>query len=88
MTEQVTIDWNDMSKLGLVYRINKKILHPLGLALSYNPDTGVSETVFVADDGVWEYKHDIVNKVRPSTDEEIKTRLKLILQEKNLGFDD
>ena len=49
------INWNDMSDLGLIVRINKEILHPLGLAISRNPITGFSEEVLVADDGVWVY---------------------------------
>jgi len=50
-----TINWNDMSKLGLIRRINEEILHPLGLAMSRNIETGTSEEIFVADDGIWEY---------------------------------
>jgi len=50
-----TIDWNQMSELGLIVRINKEILHPLGLALSRNTETGSSDAVLVADDGAWEY---------------------------------
>ena len=52
-----------MSDLGLIVRINKEILHPLGLAISRNPITGFSETVLVADDGVWEYAADIESRV-------------------------
>lgn len=44
-----------MSKLGLIRRINEEILHPLGLAMSRNIETGTSEEIFVADDGIWEY---------------------------------
>lgn len=38
-----SINWNQMSELGLIYKINKDILHPLGLAISRNPDNGFSE---------------------------------------------
>ena len=38
-----------------IVRINKEILHPLGLAISRNPITGFSEEVLVADDGIWGY---------------------------------
>lgn len=50
-----TIDWNQISELGLLEKINREIMHPIGLALSRNPETGVSERALVADDGVWEY---------------------------------
>lgn len=54
------LDWNDMSELGLIVRINTEILHPLGLALSRNPATGASEAVLIAPDGKWEYSADII----------------------------
>lgn len=57
-----TIDWNKASELGLIQRINKEILHPLGLAMSRNPVTGVSENLLIADDGFWEYSPEITLK--------------------------
>jgi hypothetical protein len=53
------LNWNDMSELGLIVRINNEILHPLGLSLSRNPGTGASEAVLIAPDGKWEYSTDI-----------------------------
>lgn len=50
-----TINWNQMSELGLIQRINSEILHPLGLAMSRNVESGVSEEILIADDGFWEY---------------------------------
>lgn len=50
------IDFNEMSKRGLVERINREILHPIGLALCYDPDTGESEGAIVSPDGEWEYR--------------------------------
>lgn len=38
-----------MSELGLVERINREICHPLGLAISRNPETGFSEWISVKD---------------------------------------
>lgn len=55
-----TIDWNKASELGLIQRINKEILHPLGLAMSRNPTNGTSENLLIADDGLWEYGPDVV----------------------------
>lgn len=69
-----TIDWNTMSEFGLIKRINTEILHPLGLAISRNPENGVSESILVADDGVWEYSEKIKNQ-KVMTDEEIKEKL-------------
>lgn len=56
----VTVDWNWLSEQGLLYKINKDVLHPLGLAASRNPDTGGSDAILVADDLVWEYSSDLV----------------------------
>jgi hypothetical protein len=52
------IDWNVASELGLIRKINRYILHPLGLAMSRNPDNGHSECILVADDGIFNYKYD------------------------------
>ena len=49
------IDWSKASELGLVERINKEILHPLGLAMTRNAITGSSDSILIADAGVWEY---------------------------------
>lgn len=68
-----SIDWNEMSELGLITRINKEILHPLGLAISKNPDTGISEKILIAPDGVFEYPSDFVFK--NFSDEEIKAKI-------------
>jgi len=43
MEHKKTINWNDMSDLGLVYKINKDILHPLGLALTRDSFGGSNE---------------------------------------------
>lgn len=69
-----SINWNQLSELGLIRRINRDILHPLGLAISRNPDTGFSEEIYIADDGVWEYAPEILEKV-DLTDDEIKQKL-------------
>jgi hypothetical protein len=50
-----TIDWNKMSELGLLERINREICHPLGLAVSRDVETGGSTRILIADDGEWEY---------------------------------
>lgn len=50
-----SINWNQASELGLIERINNEILHPLGLAMTRNPKTGLSEGLLISDDGVWKY---------------------------------
>lgn len=58
MDELERIDWNEMSRRGLIKRINKEILHPLGLAMTRNVETGQSEFVLVSDDGPFFYSED------------------------------
>lgn len=70
------IDFNDLSDLGLLVKINKDILHPLGLALCRNPDDGTSMGALVADDGVWEYSQNIIDNNPKLNDEEIKDKYK------------
>lgn len=62
MSDMKTLTWNDLSNLGLLFRINNEILHPLGLAITREPNTGVSSKILVAPDGVFEYSNDIVSK--------------------------
>ncbi|MEC5345065.1 hypothetical protein ABRZ24_20955 [Brenneria populi] len=54
-----SIDWNEISRRGLLVRINKEIMHPLGLAVFRDPDNGVSEGAVIADDGVWQYAESV-----------------------------
>ncbi|MCF6442337.1 hypothetical protein L1077_23195 [Pseudoalteromonas luteoviolacea] len=49
------LDWNELAELGLLAKINKEILHPLGLAAVRDSTTGQSAGALVSDDGVWEY---------------------------------
>ena len=44
-----------LSEFGLIYKINKEVLHPLGLALSREPDLNCSFGCIVAPDGIYEY---------------------------------
>lgn len=73
------INWNQLSELGLLIRINRDILHPLGLSLSRNIDTGMSEAILVADDGVWEYAENILEKP-DLTEIEIREKLAEMLK--------
>ena len=51
------INFNELSDYGLIWKINKEVLHPLGLALARNED-GTSNGCIVAPDGAWEYDAD------------------------------
>lgn len=58
------VDWNVLAKLGLVKRINNEILHPLGLSVSYNPETGISEYILIdEEDWNWEYSNVKINQL-------------------------
>ncbi len=61
------IDWNKMSELGLMERINREILHPLGLAMTRNVETGISESVLISDDGLWEYDPEMKSTILPDS---------------------
>lgn len=58
VTSHETIDWTEISKRGLLERINREIMHPLGLAVYRCVETGVSGGALVSPDGVWTYEDD------------------------------
>ena len=43
------MDWNELSGMGLLERINREVLFPLGLAMFRDPHTGLSGGVMVGD---------------------------------------
>jgi len=49
------IDWNEISRRGLLERINREIMHPLGLAICREVETGISPGALVSDDGPFVY---------------------------------
>lgn len=49
----VTVDWNVLRDAGLLARINKEILHPMGLAVFYDPVIGVSGGAIVSASGTF-----------------------------------
>ena len=67
-----TIDWNQASELDLLYRINKEILHPLGLAVARD-ENGNSPFLQVACDGVFFYLPD--DNAKPLSRDEIHSKL-------------
>lgn len=54
MSDMKVIDWNEISRLGLHERINREIMHPLGLAIFRVVETGVSPGAYVSPDGAFE----------------------------------
>lgn len=67
------IDWNKMSELGLIERINREICHPLGLAVSRDVETGSSKMILIADDGEWGYDPEMKTSI--ISDEEVRAKL-------------
>ncbi|EPE6073673.1 DUF7415 domain-containing protein [Enterobacter hormaechei] len=53
------MSWNELSARGLLVRINKEILHPVGLAVFRDHKTGISQGALIAPDGVWEYDQSV-----------------------------
>lgn len=49
------LDWNELSRRGLLERINREILHPLGLAVCRDVESGNSPGALVSPDGAWRY---------------------------------
>lgn len=66
------LPFNMMSDYGLVYEINKEVLHKYGLALAYNLDTNMSNGCLISKDGTFSF-----------SDETIKKREKQLLHFKN-----
>lgn len=60
----IIVDFNKLSEWGLIYEINKEVLHPLGLSLSRNED-GTSNGAFVSNDLEWEYDDEVVKRNEP-----------------------
>lgn len=60
-TNKRIINWNELSKLGLIYKINSEILHPHGLAIFRDDETGVSGGAIVGDEP-YTYSEDSIKK--------------------------
>jgi len=55
MKKPKVIDWNEISRLGLLERINREIMHPLGYAVCREVESGRSPGALVSEDGPWVY---------------------------------
>lgn len=51
MNKPKVIDWNEISRLGLLERINREIMHPLGYAVCREVESGRSPGALVSEDG-------------------------------------
>lgn len=69
------INWNQASELGLIVRINREILHPLGLAMVRNPENGTSEMLIVSPDGIWEYEKQLMANAPSVSEEEARAKI-------------
>ena len=69
------INWNQASELGLIGRINREVLHPLGLAMTRNPENGVSEMLLVSPDGIWEYDQQLMTNAPIVSEEEARAKI-------------
>ncbi|HBB4976694.1 TPA: hypothetical protein KBO85_003363 [Escherichia coli] len=58
------VNWKELSERGLVFRINHEIMHQLGLAVMYEPETGMSGGAMVATDGAWNYSDEQVERAK------------------------
>lgn len=65
-----TVDWNALSQMGLIERINREILHPLGLAMARDVVAGISPYAVIAPDGHWAYESNRASLIKP--DDEVR----------------
>lgn len=75
----ISIDWNKLSEMGLIYKINKDVLHPLGLALTRNPDTGMSEGCIIDTvDFEFTYDYELTQRNEKKLQEFMEHRLNIL----------
>lgn len=58
----VNVTFKELSGWGLIYKINKEVLHPLGLSLTWHPMYKISLGANVAPDLVWEYPEEMAKR--------------------------
>lgn len=62
--DSATVDWGELAQRGLVFRINYEVLLPQGLAMMYDPASGISDGALVASDGIWNYSDEIIKSAK------------------------
>ena len=70
----VAMDFNQLSEAGLLYLINKQVLHPLGLSLTLDSKTGKSNGAIIALDLIWEFSSEIEKEYRVKLEKFLKHR--------------
>lgn len=73
-----TVDFNQLSQWGLITKINHEILHPLGLALSYDVETGKSAGCVVTSDLYFEYPKDTVKECNKKYEDFLRDRYDIL----------
>lgn len=53
-----TVNWNEASKLGLVDKINEQVLHPIGMSITRNSNSGASPCILKNNGGEWEHENE------------------------------
>lgn len=72
------INYKDLSDWGLIYKINKEVLHPLGISLSWDPDTGSSDCLLVADDMIWRYADELAERNEEKLKKFLENRVNIL----------
>lgn len=67
------MDWNKISEIGLLERLNREILHPLGIAVFFNPETGQSGGALISNDGEFEFDPSMPTKIIP--EDEVRAKI-------------
>jgi len=60
MDYKKTINWGIASKLGLIYKINKEVLHPLGMAMT--KDTFGRSNVILVNDEPYTFSQELIDR--------------------------
>jgi hypothetical protein len=69
---------SEMSENGLIVLINYRFLHPLGLALAWNPDRNRISGCIVAPDFKWEYDEQTLESNREKYNNFIDNQEKIL----------
>ena len=80
-----TIDWNQLSELGLQERITRQVLLPLGLGITRLTGNGTSPGCVVADGGgAFHFTGESKDVL---TDDQIKARIQQMIQKDQVAYD-
>jgi hypothetical protein len=77
-TKEVYLNFNDLSDLGLIYKINKEVLHPLGIALSRYSDGTSPGALIDTIDFNFEYSKDSEKRNIEKYDKFVSNRIEIL----------